>query len=291
MTTPQSPKKIDLTKEDLLNIKNKSELLHLLDEKKIDIKEAVANIRYLEDLEKLQIELNKFQRWVVQNKKKIVVVFEGRDASGKGGAIRRILEHISPRSARLVALTKPTEIETQQWYFQRYVLKMPHAGEIVLFDRSWYNRAIVEPVMGFCTKKQYEMHMMQTPEFEFMLHESGIDIIKLWFSITRDEQRKRFSLRSTDPRKQWKLSPVDKAVQHKWKIYGEYKEKTFMKTHTPFCPWHIIKTNNKKIARLECIRHILSLYDYDDKSTDSEFMNPDIDVVMRYNRSLLVKRF
>ncbi len=214
---------------------------------------------------KLQAELLKVQKWVGETGQKFVMLFEGRDAAGKGGTIKRFTEHLNPREARVVALNKPTDEERGQWYFQRYVQHLPTAGEIVLFDRSWYNRAGVERVMGFCEPSEYLEFMRQTPEFERMLTRSGVRLYKYWFSVTQDEQKRRFASRETDPLKRWKLSPIDKASLDKWDDYTEAKEAMFFYTDTADAPWTIIKSDDKKRARLNCMRHFLSTLDYPDK--------------------------
>lgn len=214
---------------------------------------------------KLQIELLKLQHHVKETGQKIVILFEGRDAAGKGGTIKRFMEHMNPRGARVVALEKPTEQERGQWYFQRYVSQLPTAGEIVLFDRSWYNRAVVERVMGFCTDEEYRTFMRHVPQFEKMLVESGIHLIKFWFSVTRDEQKARFASREDDPLKQWKLSPVDKASLGKWDDYTVAKEAMFFNTDTAEAPWIVIKSDCKKRARLNAMRYVLNKLQYDGK--------------------------
>ena len=216
----------------------------------------------------LQIELVKLQNWVKDTGQKIVIVFEGRDAAGKGGTIKRFTEHLNPRGARTVALVKPTETERTQWYFQRYVTHLPAAGEIVMFDRSWYNRAGVERVMGFCTPGEYLEFMRQAPEFERMLVNSGLHLTKFWFSVTRSEQRTRFVIRQIDPVRQWKLSPMDIESLDKWDDYTEAKEAMFFYTDTADAPWTVVKSNDKKRARLEAIRHILEQFDYDGKDEE-----------------------
>ncbi|TIH36952.1 polyphosphate kinase 2 [Subtercola vilae] len=213
----------------------------------------------------LQIELLKLQNWVKSEGRRVVVVFEGRDAAGKGGTIKRFMEHLNPRGARTVALERPSEREQTQWYFQRYVQHLPAAGEIVLFDRSWYNRAGVERVMGFCTDDQYDEFIRQTPLFEQMLVGDGIDLVKFWFSVSADEQRTRFAIRQVDPVRQWKLSPMDIASLDKWATYTAAKEAMFEKTDTTAAPWTVVKSNDKKRARLEAMRHVLSLFDYANK--------------------------
>lgn len=214
---------------------------------------------------RLQIELLKLQAWIKEHHEKVVIVFEGRDAAGKGGAIKRFTEHLNPRGARVVALEKPTERERTQWYFQRYVEHLPAGGEIVLMDRSWYNRAGVERVMGYCTPNEYREFTRSAPEFERMLVQSGIHLIKFWFSVSREEQHARFLARSTDPVKQWKLSPTDLASLDKWDAYTDAKEAMLFYTDTPHAPWTIVKSNDKKRARLEAMRWVLSRFDYTDK--------------------------
>jgi polyphosphate kinase 2 len=213
----------------------------------------------------LQIELLKLQNWIKTEGRRLVIVFEGRDAAGKGGTIKRFTEHLNPRGARVVALEKPSERESTQWYYQRYVQHFPSAGEIVMFDRSWYNRAGVERVMGFCTQEQYDEFIKQTPAFERMLVGEGIDLVKFWFSVSSDEQRTRFAIRQVDPVRQWKLSPMDIASLDKWNDYTQAKEAMFATTDTPDAPWTVVKSNDKKRARLEAMRHVLSLYDYENK--------------------------
>lgn len=213
----------------------------------------------------LQIELLKLQAWVKDNGTKIVLLFEGRDAAGKGGAIKRFMEHMNPRGARVVALEKPTDREQTQWYFQRYVEHLPAAGEIVLFDRSWYNRAGVERVMGYCTPAEYHEFMRATPEFERMLISAGTTLIKFWFSVGQEEQRERFLSRSTDPVKQWKLSPTDLASMDKWDEYTQAKEAMFFYTDTATSPWIVVKSNDKKRARIEALRYVLASFDYTGK--------------------------
>ena len=213
----------------------------------------------------LQVELLKVQLWVQETGQKMVLLFEGRDAAGKGGTIKRFTEHLNPRAARVVALNKPTDEERGQWYFQRYVKHLPTAGEMVLYDRSWYNRAGVERVMNFCQPAEYLEFMRQTPEFERMLVRSGIQLFKYWFSVTQDEQKARFASRETDPLKRWKLSPIDRASLDKWDDYTEAKEAMFFYTDTADAPWTVIRSNDKKRARLTCMRHFLSQLDYPDK--------------------------
>ncbi len=216
----------------------------------------------------LQTELLKLQAWVKESRQRVVILFEGRDAAGKGGAINWVMEHLNPRGARVVALEKPSEVERGQWYFQRYVQHLPTAGEIVLFDRSWYNRAGVERVMGFCTDAEYDEFLRQAPEFERNLVRSGIHLIKFWFSVSRDEQRRRFKERQVHPLKQWKLSPVDLASLDKWDDYTRAKEAMFFHTDTADSPWTVVKSDDKKRARLNAMRFILRSLPYPAKDTD-----------------------
>ena len=220
---------------------------------------------YEEEKARLQAELLKVQIWAQETGQKFVILFEGRDAAGKGGTIKRFTEHLNPRFASVVALNKPTEPERGQWFFQRYVQHLPTAGEMVFYDRSWYNRAGVERVMGFCSPVEYLEFMRQAPEFERMLVRSGIRLYKYWFSVTRDEQLRRFKSRELDPLKRWKLSPIDLASLDKWDDYTEAKEAMFFYTDTADAPWTIVKSNDKKRARLNCMRHFLSTLDYPDK--------------------------
>ena len=249
-------------------------------------RKLLNSFNYETELLKLQTELVDLQHWVAKHKKRVCVIFEGRDAAGKGGAIRRFTEHLNPRSMRVVALTKPTEVERGQWYFRRYIKELPDPGELVFFDRSWYNRAVVEPVMGFCTDDQYKKYMVQVPEFEHMLYEDGVIIIKFWFSISKVEQLRRFNSRLANPLKQWKFSPVDKEGQKRWDLYTSYKEQMFSKTHTSFSPWIIIKTNDKKEARLESIRYVLSQFEYDRKGSANTAILPDPNIAQRYHRMI-----
>jgi polyphosphate kinase 2 len=221
-----------------------------------------ARQKYFKELLRLQGELVKLQDWVLEKKLKVLVIFEGRDSAGKGGAIKRIMQRLNPRVCRTVALPAPNERERTQWYFQRYITHLPAGGEIVLFDRSWYNRAGVEKVMGFCTDEQYDQFFEDVPEFENMLIRSGIILVKYWFSITDDEQHLRFMMRINDPLKQWKLSPMDLQSRARWEIYTKAKEHMLEKTHTKNSPWWIIDGNDKKKARINCIAHLLSQIPY-----------------------------
>ncbi len=273
--------------EDLARLKSQKDLVKLLRSKTREAKDRYAQkilrtMAYEQELQRLQVELVKMQRWVQEQGKRVAILFEGRDAAGKGGAIRRFIEHLNPRAMRVVALPKPTEIERGQWYFQRYVNQLPNEGELVFFDRSWYNRAVVEPVNEFCTEEEYQRFLRQVPEFEHMLYEDGILLIKFWFSISKDEQKRRFHARRNNPLKQWKISPVDQRAQKLWDKYTRYKEEMFSKTHTSFSPWIIVKANDKKTARLESIKYVLKTVPYK-KGAAFEFF-PDPEVVYRFHR-------
>ncbi|WP_424982163.1 polyphosphate kinase 2 [Maritalea sp. S77] len=228
-------------------------------------KNKISRKSYEAQKAKLQVELLKVQDWARETGEKFVLIFEGRDAAGKGGTIKRFTEHLNPRGARVIALEKPTEREQSQWYFQRYVQHLPSAGELIFFDRSWYNRAGVERVMGFCNPNEYLEFMRQAPEFERMIVRTGVRLFKYWFSVTQEEQRRRFHARENEPLKRWKLSPIDKASLDKWDDYTEAKEAMFFYTDTADAPWTIIKSNDKKRARLNCMRHFLASLDYPGK--------------------------
>ncbi len=240
----------------------------LFKEGKYPYTDKIPNSKYESEKELLQIELLKVQNWVKLTGQKIVVIFEGRDAAGKGGTIKRFMEHLNPRAAKVVALEKPTRHEQGQWYFQRYIEHLPTRGEILFLDRSWYNRAGVERVMGFCDQVEYLEFMRQCPEVERMLTNSGIQLFKYYFSVTKKEQRSRFAARETDPLKQWKMSPVDKAAVSMWTEYTRAKEAMFFYTDTAASPWTIIKSDDKKRARLNCMQDFLSRLDYPDKNYD-----------------------
>jgi len=234
---------------------------------------------------KLQIEMIAMQKWVQETGQRLAILFEGRDTAGKGGSILRFTRYLNPRAYRIVALPKPTELEHGQWYFQRYISKLPNKGQIVFFDRSWYNRAVVEPVMGFCTEEQHEVFMKEVVALEKMLVEDGIHLFKFWFSIDPKEQKRRLKERSINPLKKWKLSSVDIEAQLKWHEYTHYKELMFDRTSWSNAPWLSMKGNNKKKARLEAIRHVLSLLDYTDKGSTGISLQPDeqIITVMPFN--------
>ncbi len=252
----------NLSKEDVQCLNSKVGMKYLLAEDKVNVEKALRLAKYEIKLRDLQVELIKLQNWVIAGDHKVVILFEGRDAAGKGGAIRRIGSHINPRYYRIVALPKPTVEEEGQWYFQRYVNKLPKPGEIVFFDRSWYNRAVVEPVNGFCTKEEYETFMGQVNAFEQMIIESGTYLIKFYFSISKSEQAARFKEIKKDPLKKWKITPVDERAQELWDKYTEYKQKMFEKTNPPSSPWVIIEANRKTTARIEATEHILRTIPY-----------------------------
>ena len=226
----------------------------------------------------LQTEMVRMQNWLIENRKRLIILFEGRDSAGKGGAIMRFIRYINPRFYRVVALNKPTDDEKEQWYFQRYITHFPKPGEIIFFDRSWYNRAVVESVMGFCTEAQYKLFMKQVIQFEDMIIEDGIMLIKLWFSIDQHEQTKRLEERKSNPLISWKLSSVDLQAQLKWDDYTFYKEKMFLETGTEKSPWVVIKGNNKDIARKEAIRYVLNSVQYDKKGLTGERIEPNPDI-------------
>ncbi|MDG1332005.1 MAG: polyphosphate kinase 2 [Crocinitomicaceae bacterium] len=274
-----------LTSEQLTSVRTRNELIGIAEENGINVDKTLRKLKYEAELAMLQAEFVNLQKWIAQKKMRVALIFEGRDAAGKGGSIKRFKEHLNPRSSRVVALSRPTEVETGQWYFRRYIKELPNPGEIVLFDRSWYNRAVVEPVMGFCTKAQYDQFMIQVPEFEHLLYEDNLKIIKFWFSISKKEQNKRFEARLNNPLKRWKFSPVDKKGQELWDKYTHYKEEMFSKTHTNFSPWIIVKTNDKRQARLESMRYVLSQFDYEGKGESKVSLTPDPNVIMRYHRS------
>ena len=241
------------------------QIRELFREGRYPYKTKIRRGAYERHKEELQVELLKVQSWVKETGQRIVVICEGRDAAGKGGTIKRFMEHLNPRAARVVALEKPTDHERGQWYFQRYLEHLPTSGEMVFFDRSWYNRAGVERVMGFCDSLEYLEFMRQVPELERMLVRSGIHMFKYWFSVTQEEQRRRFASRVGDPLKQWKLSPIDKESQGKWDEYTEAKESMFFYTDTADAPWTIVKSDDKKRARLNCMQHFLAHLDYPGK--------------------------
>lgn len=276
---------MNFTAKQLQSARTRSDLVKMAKKHGISIDKTLEKLRYEAELKQLQVEMMNLQKWVEKHKKRLAIIFEGRDAAGKGGTIKRLKQHLNPRSSRVVALTKPTEVERGQWYFRRYIKVLPNPGEIVFFDRSWYNRAVVEPVMGFCTDDEYEQFMVQVPEFEHLLYEDELIIIKFWFSISKDEQKKRFESRLKNPLKRWKYSPVDMRGQELWDRYTYYKEQMLNKTHTDYCPWILVKANSKELARIESMRYILSRLNYDGKGESKTTLLPDPNIVMRYHRS------
>jgi polyphosphate kinase 2 len=252
-----------LNEEDLELLNSELGKYALLRRSKPSVKRALSEVRYAQSLRDEQEELIKLQQWVIENDKKVVVLFEGRDAAGKGGAIRRLTERINPRHYRIVALNVPTEDERKQWFFQRYISQLPNPGEMVFFDRSWYNRAVVEPVNGFCTEEEYEIFMSQVNEFEKMLIQSDTHLIKIYFSITKKEQASRFRDIKGDPLKKWKMTAVDERAQELWDDYTSYKERMFEKTDSDHAPWKVIDANDKAPARLETIQYILGRIPYE----------------------------
>ncbi|MFA5460690.1 MAG: polyphosphate kinase 2 [Sulfurimonas sp.] len=259
--------------------KTKIEKKNSKKDEKIKIWVKKETLLYEQELEKLQIELLKFQNHVKEKGLKVLMIFEGRDAAGKGGTIKRITERLNPRGARIVALPKPSDQERSQWYFQRYVAHLPSAGEIVLFDRSWYNRAMVEPVMGFCSEREHHKFLSDAPQFEKMIAEEEIKIFKFYFSVTKEEQARRFAKREQDPLKQYKLSDVDLKAQNLWDEYALAKYMMLSATHTDVSPWTVVKSDNKKRARINTIKHILNFVDYPNK-IDNAQIEVDKDVIV-----------
>ena len=254
---------LKLTDQELRKLNTKKGLLALLSKAPLSIERSLRYVDYGKKLKKLQVELIRLQTWAINNNERVIIVFEGRDAAGKGGAIRRLTERINPRHMRIVALSKPTEDQQTQWYFQRYVAQFPKAGEIVFFDRSWYNRAVVEPVNGFCTAEEYEVFMNQVNDFEKMILESGIHLVKIYMSISKKEQAKRFADIKSNPLKQWKMTKLDEKAQILWEQYTEYKNAMFQKTNSKISPWKVIRANRKTEARVNVINHVLNSIPYD----------------------------
>lgn len=252
----------ELTPKNLKKLNSKRGLKLFLKEKDMTPSKALRILNYEAKLKKLQEELIKLQQWVEDEGEKLVVIFEGRDAAGKGGAIRRITQHLNPREFNVVALPKPTPEEQGQWYFQRYIKNLPRSGQITFFDRSWYNRAVVEPVNGFCTDEEYKIFMNQVNNFEQMLIESGVRLVKFYFSISKDEQARRFKDIKASPVKKWKFSPVDQTALERWDDYTDYKKKMFEKTDTKIAPWIVIKANKKMRARVEVVQKLLEIVPY-----------------------------
>lgn len=267
--------------------KEKKENSH---EGKVQVWIKQEKLDYEAELNKLQVELLKLQNHVKNKGLKILMIFEGRDAAGKGGTIKRITEHLNPRGARVVALEKPSDKESSQWYFQRYVTHLPAAGEMVLFDRSWYNRSMVEPVMGFCSEREHHKFLKDAPKFEKMIVDENIKIFKFYFSVSKKEQAKRFKARETDPLKQYKLSPVDKESQRLWDEYSLAKFMMLSATHTDAAPWTIVKSDDKKKARINAIKHILNFVDYPDKIDASEIVVDDDIIVYGRDEAIAMEK-
>ncbi|QNL20470.1 polyphosphate kinase 2 [Hyphobacterium sp. CCMP332] len=275
-----------LNKSDFQSLNSRGELIQIAEQKGINLDKIYENEAYEKSLLSLQVELVNLQHWIEKTNARVAILFEGRDTAGKGGAIKRFTQHLNPRSMRVVALNKPTEIERGQWYFRRYIKEMPNPGEIVFFDRSWYNRAVVEPIMEFCKKEEYQRFMDHVNEFEHMLYEDGVVLIKFWLDISKSEQMKRIKSRQKNPLKQWKVSPVDLKAHKLWNKFTFYKEQMFSRTHSSFSPWIIINSDEKKVARLECIRYVLSKFDYELKSKDDSNLLIDPNVLYRYYRRI-----
>lgn len=269
------------------SVNHLKEVKHDTNDDKVQIWIKKETLEYEKELQRLQVELLKFQNHVKEKGLRVLMLFEGRDAAGKGGTIKRITEHLNPRGARVIALEKPSNTERTQWYFQRYVSYLPSAGEMVLFDRSWYNRAGVEPVMGFCSEEEHKEFLREVPEFEKMIVNSGIIFIKFYFSVSKKEQAKRFEKRINDPLKQYKISPVDMEAQKLWDKYTIAKYSMLLSTNTPYAEWTVIKSDNKRKARINCIKHILSHVDYPDK-IGRDHLNMDNSILL--NGSDEIKR-
>lgn len=270
---------LELSEEDLARLNSTRGLTEMLRQPDINLKRTLRRLRYEDQLQDFQIEMLKLQNWVRENGKRIVLIFEGRDVAGKGGAIRRFTEHLNPRTIRVVALPKPSDKERGQWYFQRYISELPNPGEIVFFNRSWYNRGVVEPVNGFCTEEQYAQFLMQVKEFEKMLFEDGIQVIKFWFSIDKKEQIKRLHSIKNNPLKQWQLSPIDAKAQRLWDKYTYYKDQMFLETSWTECPWVVLLANTKPKARLEAMKYVLGKVPYPKNKDIQKELKPDPEVL------------
>lgn len=260
----------DFSEHELKLLNSNKAIKVMLRQKELNPARVLRYVEYENKLEELQVELIKLQHWVINNRKRVCILFEGRDAAGKGGAIRRLTHHLNPRFYKVVALPKPTEQERGQWYFQRYINKLPNPGEIVLFDRSWYNRAVVEPVNDFCTSEEYERFMNEVNHFETMITNDGMILIKLYFSITKREQQRRFDEIKRNPLKRWKMSPVDDKAQELWDVYTEYKQRMFDHTHSEKSPWVVLEADRKTKARVQAIEHVLKTVPYDADETKSD---------------------
>lgn len=270
---------LELSEEDLARLNNTRGITEMLRQPDINLKRTLRRLLYEDQLKQLQIEMLKLQNWVRENGKRIALIFEGRDVAGKGGAIRRFTEHLNPRSIRVVALPQPSDQERGQWYFQRYISQLPNPGEIVFFNRSWYNRAIVEPVNGFCTEEQYAQFLMQVKDFEKMLFEDGIQIIKFWFSIDKKEQHKRLVGIKNNPLKQWQLSPIDAKAQKLFDKYTSHKDRMFLETSWNESPWVVLLANTKPKARLEAMKYVLSKVPYPKNQEILKDIEPNPEII------------
>jgi len=271
-----------ISEDDLLRINTTDGILELLKSKDFDLEKVLKKLKYSENMEYLQEELIKLQNWMINSDKRVIIIFEGRDAAGKGGTIKRFTDGLMPRYHRVIALPKPSETERWQWYFQRYVAHLPSADEIVLFDRSWYNRAVVEPVNGFCTEEQYLHFMSLVNDFEKMLVNEGIYIFKFWLDISKEEQAKRFLERRTDPLKNWKIGPVDAKAQDLWDDYTKYRDLMLKQTDSKLCPWIFVNADSKKKTRVECIKYVLNALDYEGKADSKISLKADEELINLY---------
>ncbi len=278
-----SKNKLVLNEDDLLRINSKKGILEILKSKEYNLEKILKELAYEDEMDILQAEMVKLQNWMLNSDKKVLIIFEGRDAAGKGGTIKRFTESLMPRFHRVVALPKPTETERGQWYFQRYTHQLPTNDEIVFFDRSWYNRAVVEPVNGFCTEDQYQRFMNQVNDFEKMLIDGGLIVFKFWLDITKEEQAQRFEDRRNNPMKQWKIGPVDSKAQELWDSYTHFRDLMFNKTNSKHCPWIFVKADNKKKTRIECIKWVLNHMDYEEKHLNNVALNPNDNIIRHYN--------
>lgn len=276
-------KNFEITEQDLRLINSKEGILELLKSKEIKIEKILNELQYQQEIEQLSEELVKMQDWLIHEKKKMLIIFEGRDAAGKGGAIKRFTEDLIPKYHRVVSLPKPSDIEKGQWYFQRYIQQLPTSSELVFFDRSWYNRAVVEPVNGFCTEIQHENFLKQVNELEKLLVEDGLIIFKFWLDISKEEQAERFNDRKNDPIKQWKIGPVDAKAQELWDTYTKYRDKMFKVSNSTHCPWIFVKANSKKSTRLETIRFVLNHVNYKNKNSDKINFIPDKNIIRYFS--------
>jgi len=270
------------TAEQLFQVKNRKDLIKIANEQDDNfLDKTLRKLKYEAELRKLQTEFVNLQKWIAEKKMRVAIIFEGRDAAGKGGSIKRFKEHLNPRNSRVVALTKPTEVERGQWYFRRYIKELPNPGEIVFFDRSWYNRAVVEPVMGFCTEQEYHRFMSTVLDYESMLIQSGIRLIKYYLDIDYQTQQARLEERRQNPLKQWKISPIDAVALEHWDSYTSHRDAMLQRTHSAMSPWTVVDNNDKQTGRINAISDLLERLHYDDK--DHALLQPDRDKVFRYD--------